>query len=59
MTKYLIHSLVFIRLIYRGSFLSNLPVIPMFKLERIQRRFIHVLYKIIYASEVSISTLMR
>ena len=59
MTKCLIHSLVFSRLIYCSSLLWNLPVNLMYKLERIQRRAIRVLYKLNFASIVSISDLMR
>ena len=59
MTKCLIHSLVFSRLIYCCSLLCNLPVNLMYKLERIQRRAIRVLYKLNFASIVSISDLMR
>ena len=40
MTKCLINSLVFSRIIYYCSLLSNLPVNLMYKLERIQRRSI-------------------
>ena len=57
MTKCLIYSLVFSRLIYCCSLLCNLPVNLMYKLERIQRCAIRVLYNI--ASIVSISDLMR
>ena len=53
-TTYLIHSLVFSRLIYCCSLLCNLPVNLMYKLERIQRRAIRVLYKLNFASIVSI-----
>ena len=59
MTKCLIHSLVFSRLIYCCSLLCNLPVNLMYKLERIQRRAIRELYKLNFASIVSISDLMR
>ena len=59
MTKYLIHSLVFSRLIYYCPLLCNLPVNLMYKLERIQRRVIRVLYRLNYASIVSISDVMR
>ena len=59
MTKCLIHSLVFSRLIYCCSLLCNLPVNLIYKLERIQRRAIRVLYKLNFASIVSISDLMR
>ena len=59
MTKCLIHSLVFSTLIYFCSLLCNLPVNLMYKLERIQRRAIRVLYKLNFASIVSISDLMR
>ena len=61
MTKCLIHSLVFSRLIYCCSLLCNLPVNLMstYKLERIQHRAIRVLYKLNFASIVSISDLMR
>ena len=59
MTKCLIHSLVFSRLIYCCSLLCNLPVNLMYKRERIQRRVIRVLYKLNFASIVSISDLMR
>ena len=59
MTKCLIHSLVFSRLIYCCSLLCNLSVNLMYKLERIQRRAIHVLYKLKFTSIVSISDLMR
>ena len=54
MTKYLILSLVFIRLIYFCSLLCNLPYKP----EHIQRRAIRVLYKLNFASIVDISALM-
>ena len=54
MMKCLIHSLVFSRLIYCCSLLCNLPVNLMYKLERIQRRAIRVLYKLNFASIVSI-----
>ena len=59
MTKCLINLLVFNRLIYRCSLLCNLPVNLMYKLEPIQRRAIRVLYKLNFASIVSISDLMR
>ena len=59
MTKCLIYSLVFSRLIYCCSLLCNLPVNLMYKLERIQRRAIRVLYKLNFASIVSISDLIR
>ena len=59
MTKCLIHSLVFSRLIYCCSLLCNLSVNLIYKLERIQRRAIRVLYKLNFASIVSISDLMR
>ena len=59
MTTFLIHSLVFSRLIYYCSLLCNLPVNLMYKLGRIQRRAIRVLYKLNFASRVSISELMR
>ena len=42
MTKCLIHSLVFSRIIYCCSLLCNLPVNIMYKLERIQRCAIRV-----------------
>ena len=45
--------------IYCCSLLCNLPVNLMYKLERIQRRAIRVLYKLNVASLVSISDLMR
>ena len=59
MTKCLIHSLVFSRLIYYCSLLCNLPVNLMYRLERIQHRAIRVLYKLNCASIVYISDLMR
>ena len=59
MTKSLIHSLVFSRLIYCCSLLCNLPLKLMLKLEKIQRRAIRTLYKLKFSSIVSISTLMR
>ena len=59
LTKCLIHSLVFIILIYCCSLLFNLPINLKYKLERIQRRAIRVLYKLNFASIVSISALMR
>ena len=59
MTKCLIHSLVFSRLIYCCSLLFNLPVNRMYKLERIQRHAIRVLYKLNFTSIVSIFALMR
>ena len=59
MKIYLIHSLVFSRLIYCCSLLCNLPVNLMYKLERIQRRAIRVLYKLNFASIVYLSDLMR
>ena len=59
MTKSLIHSLVFRRLIYCCSLLCNLPLKLMLKLEKIQRRAIRTLYKLKFSSIVSISTLMR
>ena len=59
MTKCLIHSLIFSRLVYRCSLLCNLPVNHMNKLKRIQRRVIGVLYKLNVASIVYISDLMR
>ena len=58
-TKCLIHSIIFSRIIYCCSLLCNLPVNLMYKLERIQCRNIRVLYKLNYASIVSISALMR
>ena len=58
MTKSLIHSLVFSRLIYCCSRLCNLPLKLMLKLEKI-RRAIRTLYKLKFSSIVSISTLMR
>ena len=59
MTKCLIHSLVFSRLIYCCSLLCNLPVNFMYKRERIQRRAIPVLYKLNFVSIDYISDLMR
>ena len=59
MTKSLIHSLVFSRLIYCCSLLCNLPLKLMLKLEMIQRRAIRTLYKLKFTSIVSISALMR
>ena len=59
MTTYLINSLVFSRLIYCCSLLCNLPVNLMYKLERIQSHAIRVLYKLNFASIVSISYLIR
>ena len=53
MTKCLNNSLVFSRLIYCCSLLYNLPVDLMYKHERIQRRAIRVLYKLIFSSIVS------
>ena len=58
MTKCLIHSLVFSRLIYCCILLYNLPINLMYKLERIQRA-IRVLYKLNFATIVSISYLIR
>ena len=58
MTKCLIHSLVFSILIYCCSLLCNLTVNLMYKLERIQRLAIRVLYKLNFASIVYISDLM-
>ena len=57
MTKCLIHSLVFSD--YCCSLLCNLPVNLMYKHERFQSRAICVLYKLKFASIVSISYLMR
>ena len=59
MTKCLIHSLIFSRLIYCCSLLCNVSVNLIYKIERIQRRAIRVLYKLNLASIVSISDLMR
>ena len=59
MTTCLIHTLVFSRLIYCCSLLCNLPVNLMYKLERIQRSAIHVLYKLNFTSIISISDLIR
>ena len=59
MTTCLIHSLVFSRLIHCCSLLCNLPVNLIYKLERIQRRAIRLLYKLNFASIVYISDLMR
>ena len=59
MTKCLIHSLVFSRHIYCYSLCCNLSVNLMYKLECIQCRDIHLLYKLNFASIVSISSLMR
>ena len=59
MTKCLFHSLVCSRLIYCCSLLCNLPVNRIYKLERIQRRAISILYKFNVASIVSISDLMK
>ena len=59
MTKSLIHSLVFSRLIYCCSLLCNLPLKLILKLEMIQRCAIRTLYKLKFSSIVSISTLMR
>ena len=59
MTTYLIHSLVFSRHIYSCSLLCYLPVNLMYKLERIQRRAIRVLYKLNFASIVYIFALIR
>ena len=59
MTKSLIYSLVFSRLIYCCSLIYNLPLNLMHKLEMIQRRSIRTLYKLKFSSIVSISTLMR
>ena len=59
MTKSIIHSLVFSRLIYCCSLLWNLPINLMLKLEKIQRHAIRTLYKPKFFSIVSISTLMR
>ena len=58
MTKSIIHSLVFSRLIYCCSFLCNLPLKLMLKLEMIQRA-IRTLYRLKFTSIVSISVLMR
>ena len=59
MTKCLIHLLVFSRLIYCCSLLCTLRVNLMYKLDRIQSRVIRVLYKLNFASLVSIADLMR
>ena len=59
MTNCLIHSLIFSRFIYCCSLLVNLPVNMMYKHERIQRCAICVLYKLKYASMVSIPDVMR
>ena len=59
MTKSLIHSIVFSRLIYYCSLLCNLPLKLMLKREMIQRRAIRTLYKLKFSSIVSIYTLMR
>ena len=59
MPKCLIHSLVFSRLIYCCLLLYNLPVNLIYKLERIRRHAILVLYKLICYSIVSIYYLMR
>ena len=59
MTTCLINSLIFSRLIYCCSLLCNLPVNLMYTLERIQSRAICVLYKLNFASIVSIFDLMR
>ena len=63
MTKSLIHSLVFSRLIYCSliccSLIYNIPLKLIIKLEKIQRRAIRILYKLKFSSIVSISTLMR
>ena len=59
MTKCLIHLPVFSRLIYCCIVLCKLPLHRMYKLERIQRRAVRVLYKLNYASIVSRSALMR
>ena len=59
MTKCLFHLLVFSRLIYWCLLLCNLPVNLMHTLESIQRRAIRILYKLNFASIVSISDLMR
>ena len=45
MTKCLIYSQVFSRLIYCCSLLCNLPVNLMYKLEHIKHHAIRVLYK--------------
>ena len=44
MNKYVIHSLVFSRIIYCCSLLSDVPVNLIYKLERIQRRTIYNLH---------------
>ena len=59
MTKYVIHSLLFSRLVSCCSLLCNLPINLMYNIKRIQRRAIRVLYKLNYNSIVSISALMR
>ena len=58
MTKIIIHSLVFSKLIYCCSLLCNLSLKLMLKLEMIQRRAICTLYKLKFSSIVLISTLM-
>ena len=62
MTKCLIHSLVFSRLINFCSILCKLSVNLMYKLERIQSFVIRVLYKLNFTKIVTISltlSLMR
>ena len=59
MIKCLIHLLVFSILIYCCALLCNLPVNLMYKLERSLRHAIRVLYKLNFASIVSISAVMR
>ena len=59
MNKCLINSIVFSRLICCCSLLCNLPINLMYKLERIQRRAIRVLYKLNFTLILSISDLIR
>ena len=59
MTKCLIYSLVFSRLIYCCSLLWNFPVNLMYKFENIKHHAIRLLYKLNFALIVSVSDLMR
>ena len=59
LTKSIIHSLVFSRLIHCCSLLCNIPLKLMLKLEVIKRRAICTLNKLKFFSIVSISALMQ
>ena len=58
-TKCLIHSLVFSRLTYYCSLLYNLPLHLMYKLERIQRHAIRILYKRIHVLDIEVKEAIR